>query len=131
MRRFWKFGSLIAGTGILIMVLIPRESGADPFIRFSRWNGSLELGTHWARQDSKNITGDSMLRRFRWEERFRLAAEAFVVDPAFIRLNLAGTLGFWQEDLEQDGRNFDGDGKLREYDLSANGLEAKPVRLKT
>jgi hypothetical protein len=119
------------GAAVWILASAPVATKAEPFLWLTQWDGAIELGGQWGSNESETELGELMLRRMRWEERLRLGVQGVLVDPRLMTFTLSGGFGLSQEDLTQAGQDYDADGTLREYDVSANWLDQKPLRFVT
>ncbi len=110
-------------------MLMADKAGAEPVFVFGTWQGEVELGSAWERQETRTdnapLNEDS---RRRYDERLAIRNQGFyVLDPRLITGNLGLTYDLYQEKdhiTDDDERNQNG--RLTGYSFDAGLLSEQP-----
>ncbi|MEE9231502.1 MAG: hypothetical protein V3U86_12435, partial [Acidobacteriota bacterium] len=102
------------------------QASAQRVFWFERWEGFIETGFEWSDEETSTAGGTGLsLRRSRFDEKLNLRTIAFVIDPQFVTINSAFTLGLFQDRFSVEEQTTPGDGELLGYDLGVSILPAK------
>ncbi len=92
-------------------------------LRLGEWEGEIESGVDFARQDTKTGAQPFSLESTRTEEKFRLRhLGASLWDPRLLRFSLGGTFGLSQEWQQTEASSASRHGTLWGYDFFASIL---------
>ncbi len=126
MRRWvrWCLCGGILGT----IALLPNEAGAQRRFGLGTWEGALEFGFDWERQQTKaEGAAESKSARTRYDERLTVRnTGGFILDPRLYSGSFSGTFGLFQERGRFDHTDSSLSGTLIGYSFDSAILPEKP-----
>ncbi|MDO8478688.1 MAG: hypothetical protein Q7W02_21325 [Candidatus Rokubacteria bacterium] len=123
------FGAILGGA----VVLASGEVGAQPWIGLGTWDGALEAGYAWDRQETKGDSGSNTKSgRTRYDERLTVRnTGAYYLDPRLVSTSFSGSFGLFQEQDRFDNKESSTSGTLLGYTFDTVILSEKPYSLST
>ena len=93
------------------------------------WEGELEVGGEYSRDDVKTEAEQRTFQNLRFSESLRLRNSGFVYHPGLLSFSSGTTIGLLQEMPSDDGQTRTSYGRVIGYDLGLYILSAKPYNL--
>src|SRR3990172_2930448 len=128
-RRWVVVGAILGG----VVVVGPGEVGAQPWIGLGTWDGALEAGYAWDRQETKGDSGSNTKSgRTRYDERLTVRnTGAYYLDPRLVSTSFSGSFGLFQEQDRFDDKESSTSGRLLGYTFDTVILSEKPYSATT
>jgi hypothetical protein len=123
------FGTILGGA----VMLAPVEASAQRWIGLGKWDGALEAGYAWDRQETKGDSGsNTKSSRTRYDERLTVRnTGAYYLDPRLVSTAFSGSFGLFQEQNRFDDKESSINGTLLGYTFDTVILSEKPYSVTT
>ena len=113
-------------------MLAPVEVFAQRLIGLGTWDGALEAGFAWDRQETNGNGSSDTWRRTRYDERLTIRnTGAYYVDPRLVSTSFSGTFGLVQEQDHFSTGDSSTSGTLLGYTFNTVFLSEKPYSATT
>ena len=114
---------------LLVLAWSLHPGSAKAQLALEGWDGELEVGGEYSRDDVKTEAEQRMFQNLRFSENLRLRNRGFVYHPGLLTFSTGTTVGLLQEMPSDNGQTRTSYGRVIGYDLGLYFLSAKPYNL--